>query len=31
MIKGECEPGKYAGSDEKRHEKLKEFLSEMGW
>jgi putative ABC transport system ATP-binding protein len=30
-ISGECPLGKFSGSDEKRLEKLKGFLTEMGW
>jgi len=31
VIKGECNLGKYVSGDEKRREKLNEFLREMGW
>jgi len=31
VIKGECNLGKYVSGDEKRREKLSEFLREMGW
>ena len=31
VIMGECHLGKYASGDEKRDEKLKLFLAEMGW
>lgn len=30
-ICGECMLGDYAGSDEQRHDKLRTFLTEMGW
>lgn len=31
VIRGECLLGKYTSGDNKRHEKLSAFLSEMGW
>jgi putative ABC transport system ATP-binding protein len=31
MIDGECNLGKYVSGDTARHEKLRSFLSEMGW
>jgi putative ABC transport system ATP-binding protein len=31
VISGECNLGKYVSGDKSRHEKLKSFLSEMGW
>lgn len=31
VIGGECNLGKYVSGDKVRHEKLKSFLSEMGW
>ena len=31
VVLGECDLGKYAHGDEKRHEKLSAFLKEMGW
>jgi len=31
VIHGECELGKYESGNEKRHEKLNNFLREMGW
>ncbi len=31
VIGGECDLGKYVSGDKKRHEKLQDFLTEMGW
>lgn len=31
VICGECDLGKYASGDRERHDKIKAFLSEMGW
>lgn len=31
VISGECILGKYISGDKERHEKLRDFLSEMGW
>lgn len=31
VINGECDLGKYVSGDRERHDKLKAFLSEMGW
>jgi len=31
VISGECVLGKYVSGDKSRHDKLKAFLSEMGW
>ncbi|MDE6200810.1 MAG: ABC transporter ATP-binding protein [Clostridiales bacterium] len=31
VILGECDLGKYVHGDESRHEKLSDFLTEMGW
>ena len=31
VICGECELGKYVSGDKERHQKLKNFLTEMGW
>jgi putative ABC transport system ATP-binding protein len=31
VICGECQLGKYISGDKERHEKLKNFLNEMGW
>ena len=31
VIMGECDLGKYQSGDRQRHEKLAEFLAEMGW
>jgi len=31
VIRGECQLGKYVSGSEERHNKLNEFLSEMGW
>lgn len=31
VVLGECDLGKYVHGDQKRHEKLSAFLSEMGW
>ncbi|MEY8392597.1 ABC transporter ATP-binding protein [Lachnospiraceae bacterium] len=31
IIMGECDLGKYTPNDNKRHEKLADFLTEMGW
>lgn len=31
VIGGECDLGKYVSNDKQRHEKLQNFLSEMGW
>ena len=30
-IMGECELGRYVSGDDKRHEKIRKFLEEMGW
>ena len=30
-IVGECNPGEYISGDKERHEKIREFLGEMGW
>mgnify|MGYP001481143118 FL=1 len=31
VIGGECNLGKYVSGDKQRHDKLQDFLAEMGW